>query len=38
MIRGYLRPILRLLGGWFHSLFIDSLVDCLSLVLGLFGD
>ena len=38
LIRGGLRPGLGLRCGWFHSLFIDSLVDSLSRVLGLFED
>ena len=38
LIRGDLRPDLGLYCGWFHSLFIDSLVDRLSPFFGLFGD
>ena len=38
LIRGGLRPGLGLHCGWFDSLFIDSLVDCLNLVLGQFED
>ena len=38
LIHGGLRSYLGLCCGWFHSLFIDSLMNYLSPVLGLFGD
>ena len=38
LIWGDLRRYLGLRCGWFHSLFLDSLMDYLSPVLGLFGD
>ena len=37
MVEGYLRPILVLLCGWFHSLFLHNLGDYLRHDLGPLG-